>query len=329
MPAKRIFWRIVMRTRQHEQRDQPGGGWRGFTLIELLVVVAIIALLMAILLPSLGSAREQAKAIKCLSNLKQIGTAMVRYFQDNGDWFPFEKRNVVQPGMANVLHGVYYGGHPGRKLPSAPGEWWGYTIPEWRDTPGGRPFNQYIYPDLPDWDVPPTDPLFERVRDLPVYQCPSDTGGFWGMTTEKPSGPCPWYWMAGTSYDANWMFAKYWAQREYSNEQPPRWLQRANAFVRVQLQRYSSTFVILYEDPFDFAAWNHLPRRGWHGKWNRHSFLFLDGHAAAPFADTARGTSGPGWKSCAGGLSTDPWAWWNNPTDPDYQYRDITPLAGY
>jgi prepilin-type N-terminal cleavage/methylation domain-containing protein/prepilin-type processing-associated H-X9-DG protein len=62
----------------------------GFTLIELLVVVAIIALLIAILLPSLQRAREQAKAAACGSNLRQMGLAMEHYLEDNQEYYPGE-----------------------------------------------------------------------------------------------------------------------------------------------------------------------------------------------------------------------------------------------
>ncbi len=61
---------------------------RSFTLIELLVVVAIIAVLISILLPALSRAREQAKVVICLSNLRQIGPSILLYAGDNADMLP-------------------------------------------------------------------------------------------------------------------------------------------------------------------------------------------------------------------------------------------------
>ncbi len=129
----------------------------GFTLVELLVVIGIIALLISILLPALGAARESANAIKCASNLRAVGQGVANYVSENKGTIPAA---VIFAGMQ--LNGGQQTGPQGLQSKA---DIFGQGYVSWTAS-----IFKHVYD--------PSDPVFSTTKGWEIFQCPSlDNGG--------------------------------------------------------------------------------------------------------------------------------------------------------
>jgi len=163
---------------------------RGFTLIELLVVIAIIALLIGILLPSLGQAQSAAKKVQCSSQLKQIMTAFTSYAMDFDEYHHGARQNF----------GIRY-----QKFPRG-----FYLLPPYEDAIPGATGGEFSY-----WGaiydtylgVDSSDDLYFRPRsDAPFQSAPFFKGWeIWNCPEARTMDPYP----DGTTFEPFHLYTTY------------------------------------------------------------------------------------------------------------------------
>jgi prepilin-type N-terminal cleavage/methylation domain-containing protein len=176
---------------------------RGFTLIELLVVIAIIALLIGILLPALGKARNAGRQAVSLNNIRQITVGGLTYRNDFNGFLPLILTNAPRQN-GGTLGGACtwsYGGKNNNAF------WAGGALNVFDVEAADRPLNPYLYPDLVfeapagNTPLPPQDPI-RRTLELTIYKDPSD------RVTHQRNWPNPDFRQSsyndvGTSYHTN------------------------------------------------------------------------------------------------------------------------------
>lgn len=241
---------------------RPLGGGRGFTLIELLVVVSIIALLVAMLLPSLADARAKGKMAICLSNLRQIGNGMHTYFAEYQDTFPWFCPYECQTGTLAFQCWYYGGRYPVRRS--------SIIISSALYYPEDRPLNRYLCPGA----VGPK-------ADCRVYRCPTEMSRLTSNDHASiPENDRPFYELTGTSYCVNLEWPMQSGARSMMDPMLGLLPDYADKLLRYKLVvRGSETFVMLSPVRHYIMLRSSTRLTGNHAKSGFNEMLFLDGHA--------------------------------------------------
>jgi prepilin-type N-terminal cleavage/methylation domain-containing protein/prepilin-type processing-associated H-X9-DG protein len=275
---------------------QPPRG--GFTLLEVLVVVSIIALLIALLLPSLSAARETANVTRCLANLREIARTSHMYMERESapdqPWHLGWNHGGASYGLVSEF--VYGGMQSNMSHPK-----WGIDTDMFMVPTHLRPYNQIMAPGICEGPIP-------------NFVCPSDTG----YTTANTSNPCAppdegkglsSTQVHGNSYAINWHWYEYnaWdSSRDYTNIEK---ISRAGrVMLRHKVGAPASRFVLFMENNMSSYTNSARPKDGsdgssclnslgvgWHGKRSRYTMAFLDGHVTYQFIDP-RFSSGEGYE---------------------------------